>query len=89
MWLDLGREGQGTLISVGSGDIIELAGHGNYVVEAGPDVLVLRDEQPADMWCEAGDPPPLVVAALRRVSRKDLSDSVGHLVFRPRHLKGC
>lgn len=89
VWVYQGSEGEGSLIRVQAGDIIEFAGESSYVVEAEPDVLVLRPEQPADMWCEADDPPPLVVTALRRVPRADLSDSVGRLVFRPRYLKGC
>jgi hypothetical protein len=89
VWVQRGSDGEDSLIRVQAGDIIELAGDGSYVVAAEPDALVLRPEQPADMWCDAGEPPPIVVTPVRRVSRAELSDAVGRLVFRPRYLKGC
>ncbi|MDH4044320.1 MAG: hypothetical protein OEW06_07665 [Gemmatimonadota bacterium] len=90
VWL-LGDEGRDdpAVMSVRAGDIIELAGSGWLVVAAESDALVLRAEQPADMWCEEGTPPPVVPTAVTRRSRRELSDGAGHLVFRPRYLKGC
>ncbi len=89
VWMYHGRGGEASLIRVHTGDIIERSGEGSYVVEAEPDVLVLRPEQAADMWCEGGDPPSIVMTDPRRVPRAELSDSVGRLLFTPRYLKGC
>jgi hypothetical protein len=89
VWIDRGDDGERSLIRVQAGDILELAGEGHYVVEAEPNVLVLRPEQPADLWCEGGDPPAVAVSEPRRVAREALSDSIGRLLFRPRHMKGC
>ena len=88
-WVHRGSEARDLVMRVHAGDIIEFEGQGSYVVEAESDALVLRREQPADMWCEAGDAPPVVAAPSRRVPRAALSDSVGRLSFRPRYLKGC
>jgi hypothetical protein len=88
----LRRESESThssVIAVQSGDIIEMSGSGWYVVAAEPDALVLRVEQPADLWCEEGDPPALTPSESTRFSRAELLDSDGHLVFRPKYLKGC
>ncbi|MEX2530910.1 MAG: hypothetical protein WD960_09060 [Gemmatimonadota bacterium] len=89
VWIDRGQEDDGSILRVHAGDIIELAGAGHYVVEAEPDALVLRPEHPADLWCEAGDPPPIAETVARRVPRAELSDSAGRLIFKPRYMKGC
>ena len=59
------------------------------VVGTEPDALLLRAEQPADFWCEEGDPPPPVPAEPVRLTRKELSDPGGRLRFRLKYLKGC
>ena len=78
-----------TVAFVQAGDIVEMRGSGWYVISAEPDALVLRPEQPADIWCEEGDPPPLRPADATRFSRAELLDADGHLVFRLKYLKGC
>jgi len=86
------REGESehsSLIPVQSGDIVEMRGSSWYVIAAEPDALLLRPEQPADLWCEQGDPPTVMPAEPTRFSRGELLDSDGHLVFRLKYLKGC
>ena len=78
-----------TSIYVLPGDIIEMGGAGWFVLAAEQDVLVLRPEQPADLCCREGEPPPLEPAETIRRSRGELRDSMGHLVFKPKYLKGC
>ena len=80
---------QPSVIAVQAGDILELRGAGMYVVAAEAEALLLRSEQPADLWCQEGDPPPLVDEQPMRLSREELVDSNGHLVFRLKYLKGC
>jgi hypothetical protein len=90
VWLRRELErGMSPVIAVRSGDIIELGGSGWYVVAAEPDALLLRAEQPGDLWCEEGDPPPLTPAEPTRSSRAELVDPRGHLMFRLKYLKGC
>ena len=90
VWLRRGGSGSApSLIYVHAGDILELDGQGMYVVAAGADTLALRTEQPADMWCREGDPPPLVEDASASYSRRALLDTLGHLMIRPKYLKGC
>ena len=44
---------------------------------------------PGTCWCAPGDPPAIAQAQAMRYARLDLVDSRGHLIFRPRYLKGC
>ena len=82
-------EGSDLVIAVHPGDIIEMGGAGWYVVASGRDHLDLRPEQPADMWCYEGDPPPVEEVQPKRFQRADLLDAGGHLVIRPKYPKGC
>jgi hypothetical protein len=77
------------VLSVHAGDIIDFKGIGWYVVSSAKDSLVLRPEQPGDMWCHDGDPPPVEGVQPKRFSRADLLDAGGHLVIRSKYLKGC
>lgn len=90
VWLQV-PDGAGSdlVIGVQAGDIIEMEGTGWYVVTSARDHLVLRPEQPGDMWCHEGDPPPIEEVETRTVSRAELLDADGHLVFRPKYIKGC
>jgi hypothetical protein len=90
VWLRVPPDTEGErVMAVRGGDIIEMNGAGWYVVSSGKDHLVLRPEQPGDMWCEEGDPPPIREVEPTRLLRADLLDSDGHLVIRPMNLKGC
>ena len=53
------------------------------------DTLRARPEQPSDIWCESGTPPPLQPWSEIRLPRVDLYSRTGHLLVRPAHMKGC
>jgi hypothetical protein len=53
------------------------------------DVVRARPEQPADMWCEGGDPPPLKPWTEVRIPRRTLYGRTGHLLISPSYMKGC
>ncbi len=78
-----------SVILVQPGDIVEMRGLSWYVLAAEPDALLLRAEQPADLWCGEGDPPAIRPTDPTRFSRPDLLDSDGHLALRLKYLKGC
>lgn len=77
------------LVRAEVGDVMEFRDRGWYVVEVQSDALLLRPEQPADMWCEAGDPPAIAPTQATRFMRADLVDGDGHLLIRPKYMKGC
>jgi hypothetical protein len=54
-----------------------------------PDVIQARPEQSADMWCEAGDPPPMQPFEELRIARRELYTQTGHLLLAPAYMKGC
>ncbi len=89
VWLDRASESDPSILEVQAGDILELQGRGMYVVSATVDALGLRPEQPADMWCQEGQPPPLVPAEPTMHLRAELVDDRGHLMIRPKYMKGC
>jgi hypothetical protein len=68
VWIHLGQDSlDSSVISVTAGDIIDLNGAGMYVVSAAANSLTLRAEQPGDLWCEVGDPPPILPEVPERV----------------------
>ena len=89
VWMDRAGDAVPSILEVQAGDILELSGRGMFVVSATADALELRPEQPADMWCREGEPPPLVPAEPTVHSRAELVDARGHLTIRPKYMKGC
>lgn len=80
---------ESAVVQVTAGDIIEMNGSGWYVVVTEADALLLRPEQPGDIWCQEGKAPPITPVEPERFPRTELRDSRGHLVFTPKYLKGC
>ena len=59
------------------------------VLGVGPTVLRARLEQPADMWCRDGQPPPLRPWKEMRIPLRDLYTPTGHLRLHTKYTKGC
>ena len=90
VWIErTAADEMGLLIEVRAGEILEMGGSGYVVLSAEREALVLRAEQPADMWCEPGDVPAIVPDEGIRWTRDELSDARGHLRFTIKYLKGC
>ena len=90
VWLQRGSAtARPSIIYVQPQDIVEVGGRGMYVVAVEDDALLLRAEQPADLWCREGAPPPLISDEPVRYSRADLVDTRCHLILQPKYLKGC
>jgi hypothetical protein len=90
VWILLGSGREDPeVMDVRRGDILDFENSGWVVIEASGEVLTVRREQDSDMWCEPGDPPPLTPAPTRTLSRSDVSDARGHLLIRPKYLRGC
>ena len=85
----LSATAQPTDLAITEGEIVEWNGSGWFVVAAEPEALLLRPEQPADMWCQEGNPPAIIPTEPQRFTRADLADSRGHLLLRPKYPKGC
>jgi len=66
-----------------------MSGSSWNVLAAEPDALLVRAEQPADLWCQEGDPPAVTPSDSIRFSRAELLDSDGHLALWLKYLKGC
>lgn len=93
-WIDSGWWSRGG----GIGDVTETVTPGDIVVTPLGDMVVLgverrqlrlRPEQPADMWCQGGDPPPLVAWQEIRIPFAGLVDQHGRLRLRPKYTRGC
>jgi hypothetical protein len=81
--------GSSAVLAIQAGAAIEMDGTGWTVIDTESDALLLRPEQPADFWCEEGEPPETEPGETRRYTRAELSDEGGHLRFRLKYLKGC
>jgi hypothetical protein len=82
-------ESEPSILEVQAGTILEIGGRGMFVVATTAESLTLRPEQAADMWCEEGNPPPLLQVPATVYSRAELVDDRGHLIIRPKYMKGC
>ncbi|MBU2499283.1 MAG: hypothetical protein KKE57_10305 [Proteobacteria bacterium] len=71
------------------GVIYELDGESIVVVTFTQSGILVRAEQPADMWCQEGDPPPLEPAETKEIKYQDLFDKNGHLKMTVKYMKGC
>lgn len=65
-------------------------GDATFVITSADDqILSLRAEQPADMWCEIGDPPPLSAATEKTYTPADLYDDSCNLTITKAYTRGC
>jgi hypothetical protein len=69
------------IISAPQGDLVVLGVEGN--------LLRARPEQEGDMWCRAGEAPPLEPAEELRIPLRELYGPSGHLRIRLKYLRGC
>lgn len=76
LWLE-----PGTIVTSPRGDL--------HVLEVDGMTVRARLEQPADMWCEAGDPPPVRSAPEIRLGPGDLYTPTGHLRLGIKYPRGC
>ncbi len=51
--------------------------------------LTVRDEQPADMWCDGGDPPPLTAFKEQAIPLNEVYDDQCNLLLSPAYTRGC
>jgi hypothetical protein len=89
VWLRRPDDASETVLTPYEGEILELDDAGWYVAEVEPHGLLLRPEQPADMWCEGAEAPPVASVTPTRFARERLLDDDGHLRIRPKYMKGC
>ncbi len=71
------------------GDIISFEGKNYVILEVKTDSVLLRDEQPGDMWCDAGDPPPIKQFNSTSIPIKNLYDDGCHLQIKTVYTRGC
>lgn len=75
--------------TVEAGDIIITPRGDMFVLGVGEHVLRVRPEQKSDMWCQAGDPPPLAPWQEIRIPFDELFDAKDHLLIRYKYTRGC
>ena len=71
------------------GEIIKAPGGDLVVLGMERGVLRARPEQEADMWCKAGNPPPLKPALEVRIPLEELYSPTGHLLVGIKYTRGC
>ena len=84
---DISKEFDTQTVEVGG--IYELETKSIVIVAYSQSGIVVRQEQPADMWCRDGDPPPLIPSETVEIKYQDLFDKDGHLKIRIKYVKGC
>lgn len=89
---------QGGWIDMPGIDAVELSepenvyalGERNIVVLSKAEAsLTIRDEQPSDMWCAAGDPPTLTPFKEEVLTLNDIYDESCTIRLKPAYTRGC
>jgi hypothetical protein len=89
-WINAARLGdQPNLQLLESEQIVSSPFGDLFVLGIERDVLRARPEQEADMWCKAGNPPPLAPWRELRIPIRDLYTPNGHLVVHKKYIRGC
>jgi hypothetical protein len=89
-WIDARAFGEPPTVAMLETERVYRSPRGQIVVLAeDADGIRARAEQPADMWCEAGDPPPSAPAPAFRIPKRELYSDTGHLLIAPAYMKGC
>jgi hypothetical protein len=70
-------------------DIITSSRGDMFVLGVDSRALRVRPQQKRDMWCEGGEPPPLVPWQETRIPFEQLFDSKGHLLIGYKYKRGC
>jgi hypothetical protein len=89
VWVEIGRAGEPRVERPYAGEVVGTAAGDMVVLEVVDGSVRVRPEQPADMWCDEGDPPPLEPFKETILTPADLYDQKGHLTIRPKYLRGC
>lgn len=71
------------------GDVVESPRGGVTILRVERDALLVRPEQPADMWCEGGKPPKIKPAREIRLTGDTLYSKMGHLLVHFKYTRGC
>jgi hypothetical protein len=94
-WIDANELGgrddlaSNQVVTVSKGDIVTTPKGDMFVLGVDIGVLRVRTEQVGDMWCQAGDPPPLAPWQEIRIPFDQLFDSRGHLLISYKYTRGC
>lgn len=79
-----------SVLSVSSGEIVEISGEGWMVLSASGDGFEARPEQRADLWCGIEPEPPAVEPYESRFfSAAELRNARGAYIMRPKYTRGC
>ncbi len=90
VWINVRRDlGVKHLLTLEVGNIYRLNDKKIVVVEKNQEGIFVRPEQPADMWCEGGDPPPLKTVEPSWLGNESLYDADGHLKLVVAYTRGC
>jgi hypothetical protein len=89
VWVEIGRVEEPRVERLYAGEIIRTALGDMVVLELAEGSVRLRPEQPVDMWCKEGDPPPLEPFEETLLTPTEVYDRRGHLTIRPKYLRGC
>jgi len=91
VWIKLqGGLVQKELLGIEKGRVYKIEGMKNLtIVGINEKGILARPEQPADMWCKAGDPPPLMSVQPQLLEFNAIWDADQHLKLKIAYPRGC
>jgi hypothetical protein len=89
-WLHAHELGQGlSLWRLAAGEIVTSPRGDVVVMEVQASRVLVRPEQPADLWCEGGEPPAPVESLAFWLEGDELFDRSGRLRLHIKYTRGC
>ena len=87
--LEISQEIDSHIISIEIGQVYQFDDKSIVILDITKTGLLIRLEQPSDMWCEEGDPPPLTPSKPKELKYDNIFDKDGHLKLKIKYKRGC
>lgn len=89
-WIDISQLTRAPDVrKITEGQVYTLSDSSIVVIKIDKQTVTVRPEQPADMWCDAGEPPKLQPFQKKVVPVSELFDRNRHLKLKIKYTRGC
>jgi len=89
-WIDINQLTEAPdFKKIAPGEVYMFADESITITNIEKNTITFRDEQPADMWCQSGEPPQMYLRHLRKFRISELFNKDCHLKLTVKYTRGC
>ena len=89
-WIDTNQFTQAADFKViNIGEVYLFRGESIVITSIQKKTFTIRKEQPADMWCDSGEPPKMTSSHYRTLRISELFNKDCHLILKVKYTRGC